>query len=123
MRVEVEFKVESLLSAVPMSVELTLRVLSMVEEPETKMPAVVEVGVSVAWEGKAICQAPGLPDPPPPQAPPDPATSPFVSTCRHWVEPVMVLMVRAPATVVAPFSLVVPSTERVVEGAAVPIPT
>src|SRR3989344_2472185 len=86
------------------------------------MPAVVEVGLTVACPAQTFCQAPGAPPEPDQQAAAAPATNPFVSTCRHWVEPVMVLMVRAPATVTAPLSLVVPRTPKVVEGTT-PTPT
>ena len=70
---------------------------------------------------KICCQA--APPPPPPQAEPVPDTTPLVSTFRHWVEPVMEFSVRPPVTVTAPLNLVLPKTERVVEGEAVPIPT
>ena len=50
-----------------------------VEEARTKIPAVVEVGVSVGCPGKAMCQDPGEPDEPPPQAEPVPETRPLVS--------------------------------------------
>ena len=79
----------------------------------------VEVGVRALV--KRVSQAPGEPEAP--QLAPVPEMSPFVSTFKHCVEPVMVLMVRAPATVAAPLRRVVPRTERVVLGTAVPIPT
>src|SRR3989344_4999102 len=98
----------------------TLRLLSMVEEPVTKMPAEVLVGVMTLVNSD--CQAPGEP-PPAPQALPVPLTNPLVSTFRHWVLPVMVFKVKAPAMVTAPFKRVVPRTPSVVLGTAVPMPT
>src|SRR3989344_3062255 len=100
---------------------LTRRVESMVEDARTNIPAVVVVGVmalvktcSQAWELA----------PPPPQAEPVPETRPLVSVCRQLLAvPVMVLTVRAPAIVTAPLRRVVPNTESVVEGEAVPMPT
>src|SRR3989338_1261956 len=84
------------------------------------MEATVLVGVMTLV--KSDCQAPGAP-PPPPHSLPVPDTNPLVSAVRHWVLPVMVLRVKAPATVTAPLNREVPRTPRVVEGAAVPIPT
>src|SRR3989338_5456580 len=82
------------------------------------MEAAVLVGVRTLVNKD--CQAPGEPEEP--QAAPAPLTNPFVSAVKHWVEPVMVLMVRAPATVTAPFRRVVPRTPKVVDGTA-PTPT
>jgi len=118
-KVEVEFRVASLASAVPMSVELTRRVLSMVEEPETKMPAVVEVGVSVA-AAKVEVQAPFCPAAA--QAEPAEVTTLEPLSSRH-LEAVRLFRVRSEVRVRVPFSLVVPSTDKVVDGAAVPMPT
>src|SRR3989344_3199985 len=97
-----------------------LRLLSSVEEPVTKMPAAVLVGVMTLVTSD--CQAPGEP-PPAPQALPVPLTNPLVSTFRHWVLPVMVFKVKAPAMVAAPLNREVPRTPSVVLGAAVPMPT
>src|SRR3989344_5531788 len=69
------------------------------------------------------CQAPFCPGEPVPQALPVPLTNPLVSTFRHWVLPVMVFKVKAPATVTAPLNREVPRTPSVVLGAAVPMPT
>ena len=82
-----------------------------------------EVGESVGWPAKATCQEPFWPGAPVPQAAAAPLINPLVSTFKHWVEPVMVLMVRAPAIVVAPLNLEVPRTAKVVLGTAVPMPT
>ena len=95
----------------------TLRV-AMVEEAFTKIPETVEVGVKVL--GKARCQDPGAPSPPKSSLPqvmfPDESASSAVQLLN-------VFTVSAPATVTAPFNLVVPKTPSVVEGAAVPMPT
>src|SRR3990167_2107653 len=85
------------------------------------MEAAVLVGVMTLVNSD--CQAPFWPGEPVPQAAPAPLTNPLVSACRHWVEPVMVFRVSAPATVTAPLNREVPRTPRVVEGAAVPMPT
>lgn len=69
-----------------------------------------------------VSQAPGEPALPP-QPLPVPETRPLVSACRHWVEPVMVLRVKPPATVTAPLNLEMPNTPKVVLGTAVPMPT
>src|SRR3989344_8122 len=84
------------------------------------MEAAVLVGVMTLVNSD--CQAPGEP-PPAPQALPVPLTNPLVSTFRHWVLPVMVFKVKAPATVTAPLNREVPRTPSVVLGAAVPMPT
>ena|SRR3990167_8423157 len=95
----------------------------MVEDALTKIPAVVLVGVK-AKPPKVLCHAPFCPSAPPaPQAEPVPEMRPLVSICIHCVEPVIVLIVSAPATVTAPLNLEVPITPSVVLGAAVPIPT
>src|SRR3989338_7483407 len=84
------------------------------------MEAAVLVGVMTLVNSD--CQAPGEP-PPAPQALPVPLTNPLVSTFRHWVLPRMELRVKSPVIVAVPFKRVVPSTPKVVEGAAVPMPT
>src|SRR3989344_217569 len=66
---------------------LTRKVLFMVDEALTKIPTVVEVGVSEAAL-KVDSQAPFCPAAPEPQADPVPETKPFVSTLRHCVDPV-----------------------------------
>lgn len=119
---EVELR-EEILASPFVNNPLTLRDESKVEEAFTNIPFVVEVGDRALLIVPLCCQAPFCPGAPVPQAALAPATSPLVSTWRHWVEPVMVFKVNAPATVVAPFNLVVPSTAKVVLGAAVPIPT
>src|SRR3989338_3915705 len=64
---------------------LTLSVELNVEDASTKMPAEVLVGV-ISVPQAATCQEPFCPGAPVPQVVPD--TSPLVSTCKHWVEPV-----------------------------------
>src|SRR3989344_5389835 len=85
------------------------------------MEAAVLVGVMTLV--KSDCQAPFWPGEPVPQAAPAPLTNPLVSAVRHWVLPVIVFRVSAPATVTAPLNREVPNTPSVVLGAAVPIPT
>src|SRR3989338_3252016 len=99
----------------------TLRLLSRVLEPVTKMPAAVLVGLRVLAMPGFSCQAPFWPEGP--QARPVPLTKPLVSTFKHWVLPKMELRVRFPVIVAVPFERVVPRTPRVVLGAAVPMPT
>ena len=102
--------------------ELTLNVLSMVEEAKTKIPAVVEVGVRVGCPEKAICQAPG--EPAAVQVAPVTESRPEEEAWTHWVEAEARLSkVIAPVAVKAPFNLVAPATPRVVVGRFVPIPT
>src|SRR3989344_6814549 len=85
------------------------------------MPALVLVGDNAA-PPKMDCHAPFCPEAA--HATLVPETNPLVSACRQLLAvPVMVLRVRAPATVTAPLRRVVPSTPSVVEGEAVPIPT
>src|SRR3989344_3334399 len=85
------------------------------------MPALVLVGDNAA-PPKMDCHAPFCPEAA--HATLVPETSPLVSACRQLLAvPVMVLRVRAPATVMAPLNLEVPNTPRVVVGRAVPIPT
>src|SRR3989344_5765234 len=85
------------------------------------MEAAVLVGVMTLVNSD--CQAPFCPGEPVPQAAPAPLTNPLVSAVRHWVDPVMVFKVKAPAMVTAPFKRVVPRTPSVVLGTAVPMPT
>src|SRR3990167_2328972 len=85
------------------------------------MEAAVLVGVRTLVNKD--CQAPGEPEEPVPQGAPAPDTNPLVSAFRHWVEPVIVFKVNAPATVTGPFRRVVPSAPNVVVGTAVPTPT
>src|SRR3989344_3574304 len=99
----------------------TLRLLSMVEEPVTKMPAAGLVGLRVLAMPGFSCQAPFWPEGP--QARPVPLTKPLVSTFKHWVLPRIELRVKSPVIVAAPLNLEVPRTPKVVEGAAVPMPT
>ena len=70
---------------------LTRSVLLIVEDAFTKIPALVEVGVSALVN--RVSQAPDEPEAPP-QLAPEPVTTPLVSTVRHWVLPVMPLIAR-----------------------------
>ena len=72
---------------------LTLNVSLKVEEAFTNMPAVVEVGVKADPPNVDSHEPPA----PVPQAFPDPAIRPFVSAWRHWLDPVILPRVRAPA--------------------------
>jgi len=96
----------------------TLRVLSMVEEARTKMPAVVEVGVR-AVSAKIDCQAP---DEPTPQAPAAVVTTDEPLSSRH-LEAVRLFKVKESVMVTAPLNRELPTTPRVVVGTGVPIPT
>ena len=101
---------------------VTLRVESMVEEALTNIPAVVEVGVKVLWPSKATCQEPGEPA----EVHPDPVTdkSPTDEACTQEVAAeVKLSRVTAPVANRVPFSLVAPTTPRVVVGRLVPTPT
>ena len=101
---------------------LTLRVWLKVEDAKTKIPAVVEVGVSVGCPGKAMCQAPG--EPALVQEEPVTDKSPAEEAWIQLVDPEERLSkVTAPVAVRAPLRRVDPKTPRVVVGKAVPMPT
>jgi hypothetical protein len=110
---------KALLKPVPVRESDTTKLVIVEEAELIRMPAEVEVGrMTLAAK---VSHMPALPEAV--QELPVPVTAPLVSTLRHWVEPVIVLMVRAPAMVTAPLRRVVPRTPSVVEGALVLMPT
>jgi hypothetical protein len=103
-------------------VSVTLKVELMVEEALTKMPAVVEVGVKVAWPEKAFSKAPFCPGAPVPQAAAAAVTFKEPSSSRH-LEAVREFKVKVEVITAVPLSRVEPTTPKVVVGTSVPMPT